>query len=162
MTGVDKTDFIEEAALVEENIEDAEALRGLAAEVRSYLESHHWCEKVERVYFVDGFRYAAVFYAEIIPHAPADSAMFVIVGDIPPLYIDLESCSSASEALEAYIDLMLQICDAFDSGADLSKLPPLQERLSWRYLEPDRELIDMLRGRMEFFQKNLLEGPTKE
>lgn len=155
---VDAALFVHENDLAAQGVEDAEKLTELAHEVRSYLEHHSWCEQVHDVWFADGFRYAAVFYAKIAPLGGADPEMFVIVGDIPPLYIDLDGCDSAQEALEIYVDLMLQLCDAYDRGESLEDLPPLQERLSWNVLEPDSELIDMLRGRMEFIRKHLIEG----
>src|SRR5687768_16102646 len=79
--------------------EEADDLLLLADEAERFLMGHKWCRRVESMVFDRGFKHCALFLATIEP-VGADPTLWVIVGDVPPAYIDTETCPTAVEALE--------------------------------------------------------------
>jgi hypothetical protein len=148
--------MIPEDLLLTSDREEPAELTELAKEARAYLEYHTWCKGVEKIDFALGFSKVAVFHCRIKPRPGEGQDLFVIVGDIPPLYLDLEDAPTAHEALEMYVDIMIALCDTYEDGESLDEYPPLRERGSWRVLEPNNVMIKALRGRMSFIERNLV------
>ncbi|HWD39452.1 MAG TPA: hypothetical protein VG944_11425 [Fimbriimonas sp.] len=154
---IDKSEFVRCSELTKENTDDdLEGIQALCAEAERFIASFKWCKSVLRTYFCFGFRYAGVFFIEIEPLGEADSEMWVIVGDIPPAYIDT-STPTADEALEDYCWWMHEWIGAVREGKPVDEMMPVLTRETYLEIAPSLELADMLEGRVRFIEENLLE-----
>ena len=129
----------------------------LAAEAREYLLAHDWCEEVESLFYDRGFPKVAVFLANIVPMGSADSQLWVIVGDVPPLYIDTVDYENGAEALAGYLIVFLHAIMLFRTDQPLDDVPPILTRGSLVEMSFDDEVAKMLSGRLTAIRKMLLE-----
>jgi hypothetical protein len=134
--------------------EDAIGILELVPHVERYLLGFHWCTKIVRLRFACGFAKCAVFFAEIEPTPGADHAMWVITGDVPPLYIDT-SCRNGKEAIDLYIELYSYWIESVRKDESVDDLPEVRTAETFDILEPSLELADMLESRLNFLRKNL-------
>lgn len=113
--------------MVGDDHDDTELLRQSFKEATSYLESQTWCQHIEQSYFglgVGGI--VAVFLFRITPKTEAvDNYVWVVVGDIPPLYITTEQCPNPATALDGYIGAMEEWAEAASNGKSVEGLPPV-------------------------------------
>jgi hypothetical protein len=88
--------------------EDQKLLAAMAAYAQSYVESFKWCKDVKNVYFGDGYGgIIAVFLFHVEPsQLGVDEWLWIIVGDVPPAYLVLDSAKTPSQALERYLEEM--------------------------------------------------------
>ena len=138
-------------ALAGEDAEESRLLRDLAEEARAYLLEHRWCEGVRRLYLGLGIgRVVGVALARIDPAAEdVDEWLWVVVGDLPPLYLTTDTADDPAQALEVYIDLMREWVDAVRSGRSVDDLPPVGA-------EPTEEHASMLESRMAFLEEEVV------
>lgn len=141
--------------------DDPEELRDLheaARGAQDYLESHWWCKEVQEGYFDRGFSKFAVFYFRyaVSEGSRADPECWIIAGDIPPAFLDTYYCRNGAEAVNAYVYLMREWGEATVAGTSVEKFYPVAANGSFRLLQPTPELGQMLIGRMDFIEKNLL------
>ncbi|GIV14997.1 MAG: hypothetical protein KatS3mg022_0432 [Armatimonadota bacterium] len=128
---------------------------GFAKEARDFLLAHSWCRTVRSLSlrkWVEGI--FALFYAEIEPEpgSGADEAVWVIVGDLPPAYIDVFSATTAREALEAYMGLLEEWVEAVRVGEPLDELMPIYHRYSLVPVPPTLRFAEMMSLRLQFLQ----------
>jgi hypothetical protein len=127
---------------------DRDDIQKMADQARGYLQSHKWCRSIRRGYFDCGVAgILAVFYFEIEPDN-ADDAVWVIVGDIPPAYIDTESCATGAEALNAYICCMHEWVEAVRAGQPVDDMIPVGYADSGRPMDPTPATDEMLAHRL--------------
>jgi hypothetical protein len=140
------------------DLEDVPELVGLGREAEEFLSGHRWCRSIRRAYFADGWAgILGIFYFEIDPEPPADEAVWVIVGDIPPAYLDTETCRDPAEALEGYAAAMWEWVERVQAGEPLDEnVIPVYFRDSYGRLEPTTEHADMLASRLKFIEEKLV------
>ena len=129
----------------------------LAHEATAFLESHAWCGKVEGLYYDRGFPKVSVFLAEIAPKMSAPGQVWVIVGDVPPLYLDTTDYENGAEALAGYVFLFLLVLRQYRSGKSIDGLPPVLKAGSFVPLSLDADLADMIQVRVEHILRQTLE-----
>jgi hypothetical protein len=133
----------------------ASAPKGFSREAREFLLAHSWCRTVRSLSlrkWVEGI--LALFYAEIEPEpgSGADEAVWVIVGDLPPAYLDVLSVPTAREALEAYIALLEEWVEAVRSGEPIDELMPIYHRHSLAPVPPTLRFAEMIELRVKYLQ----------
>lgn len=139
------------------NVDDKEELVALAAEASKFLLEHRkWCKGITASYFDRGFSKVAVFYFEIEPLPGQDPRIWVIVGDVPPAYIDFKSCPNGAAALDGYVAEMLAWAAAVKRGESTRNLIPVFRRGSLARVEESKEFAEMLESRMKFIKTQLL------
>lgn len=108
MIDIDKKGMIDINLLASSQEEEKEEKIGLANEAKKFLLNHKWCNKIVNGWFSMGWGdMLGVFLFEIIPNGDkADQLVWVIGGDLPSVYIDIESAKNGIEALQCYVDLM--------------------------------------------------------
>ena len=91
-----------------EDDEDSLLLQQMLTEAESYLRSYRWCHEIKETFWGMGIGGVfAVFLFHIKPELPcADDYVWVIVGDIPPLYITIDDAPNPACALNGYIGAM--------------------------------------------------------
>lgn len=131
--------------------EDTRLLQDSGHEARSYLNQLGWCERVEHMWLAFGVGgVVAVFACQITPGSPeADDWVWVVVGDLPPAYIDASTNTTARAALEGYIAEMARWVDAVNHHKSVLDLIPVN-------VDPTVENAAVLASRLRFIQDNLL------
>lgn len=131
--------------------EDTALLFEMSKSAMSYIENFKWCIKVKNSYFglgVGGI--VAVFLFEIITNMVEEELnVWVIVGDIPPLYITTEDAPNPACALDSYIGAMEEWVEAVLKGKSVKNLAPVNEKASV-------ENAKMLKSRLEFIDNKIL------
>lgn len=75
--------------------------------------------------------------------------MWVIVGDLPPLYISTEDAPNPASALDGYLGAMQRWVDFSLNGKIDQKCPPVRA-------EPTKEHGEMLKRRIKFIDEEIL------
>ena len=119
-----------EARLRKGNSEVGLDLKDLAVEAREFLLSHEWCARVKSLHYDRGFPKVAVFLADIEPMHEADPQVWVVVGDVPPLYLDTLDHKNGAEALAEYVLVFTWMLALYEAGKPLDDVPPLLTRES--------------------------------
>ena len=143
--------------ILDSDLEEKDDLLELAEEARQFLLAHRkWCKGIKAGFFDRGFSKAAVFYFEIEPAAGGDPRVWMVVGDIPPAYIDYKTCPNGAAALDGYVAEMLAWADAVKNGRPTERLIPVLRRGSLTPVEKTPSFAEMLESRMNFIKRELL------
>lgn len=139
------------AAMRGDDEEDSKLLGELAENAINYIQSHKWCQRLVKSYFGLGIGgIVAVFLFEIIPSDDkVDNYIWIIVGDIPPLYIAGTDAPNPACALDGYIGAMEEWAKAAIAGKTISGLPPVAA-------EATPENGKRLLKRLDWLDKNIL------
>jgi len=80
----------------------------LVNEAKSFLKNHRWCKEIEKQWFVANWdNLLTIFFFKIVPNSElADDHIWVVVGDLPTAYIDIESASNKAEVIQVYTEIM--------------------------------------------------------
>jgi hypothetical protein len=135
-----------------DNAVDTALLREMCADAKQYLESFDWCEVAGPVYWGGGIgKIFSVFVFEIASvAADVDRLLWVVVGDVPPLYFVLDDCRSPSDVLDKYMELMEQWIELARQGRTSDALLPTS-------VEPTPEWAASLAKRLQFIRTSV--GP---
>jgi hypothetical protein len=144
-------------------IEGVEEITLMAREAERFLRGHRWCRSIERGFFDRGWAgILAVFFFEIVPGEAADRAVWVITGDLPPAYMDVESCPNGAAAIDGYISAMEGWIEAAMEGGPVEGLIPVYYINSFNPMPPTREHAGLLRSRLDFLKERILPGYADE
>jgi hypothetical protein len=137
--------------------EDTKLLQAMAPKAERYISGFTWCREIVDEYFGLGVGgVVAVFLFHIIPsRQDVDNYIWVVVGDIPPLYITTEDAPNPACALDGYIGAMQKWADAAIAGGDVSRLAPVN-------VEPSPEWGEELNWRISFLRKEILSAYTDD
>lgn len=121
-------------------------------EAQCYLMRHEWCTAIEAGWIASSFGYILnIFYFKIIPdHISCDDDfVWIIVGDIPPAYIDIISATNAFEALYCYIHLMDEWVKKVKKGDSTDECFPINAPQKRKYAK-------MLESRLKILKEDYL------
>lgn len=145
---VEWSTFLRSLRKDEEDREDMEALYQAA---RNYLEYHTWCREISESYL--GFLrpgIIGVFLFKIVPaKEEVDEWIWIIVGDIPPVYMTTEICPNPAIAVEEYIFAMRKWVEAARNGETIEEMVPVNA-------PPTKENAEALAGRLRFIEERIL------
>jgi hypothetical protein len=110
--------------------QDTFLLRRMSEDARHYISSFSWCSGIQNSYFGGGVGgIFAVFLFQIRPSRPdVESWIWIVVGDIPPAYLPISDCKSASEVFKTYIRGMtkwVELARLGQSGTPEDGIPPV-------------------------------------
>jgi hypothetical protein len=115
----------------------------LSVEATEYLNSFKWCSSIKKGYLSKEWGYRlCVFYFEIESVNHVVESVWVVVGDMPPAYIDTKHAASPSQALERYVTLMEDWISHVKTGKSMVNCYPV-------HVEPIEKYADMLLQRTE-------------
>lgn len=145
--------------LVSECSERTTELSDMIDEANRFLLSQRWCEQVHETFlyrFWPGI--LAIFLIELQPvnDSNADKTVWVVVGDVPPAYLDTENCKNGKEALKGYINEMEYWIHQVESGLSVSDAIPVLRRGSLVPIEVTNDYCKMLKSRIEYINDSLL------
>ena len=135
-----------------DKIDYLDEVLSLSIEAHNYLLSFNWCNQILNGWLVKEWGYiVCIFYFEIEPHenSGADNFVWVIVGDIPPAYIDIQSAKNACEVLGIYVQLMEEWIFKVKCGESVSDCFPIN-------IEPTIQHADMLYNRVKIIKEDLI------
>ncbi len=133
--------------IAEISFDDEPDLHSLSIDAERYLLMHRWCEGIVNgwlaVYW-EGI--LAVFLFQIDPtHNGVDKYVWIVIGDIPPAYIDVQSGRNPKEALDSYVLIMSEWVDNIMDGKAVAESYPVA-------MPPVKENAVMLKKRLDILQ----------
>ncbi len=138
--------------------EDAEENKLLSESLelaREYLSSFKWCRKILESHFGLGAGdLVAVFLFRIEPTGGASEWVWIVVGDLPPAYVDTEGASTPNAALDVYCNLMEDWCEAVRTKGDLEQVFPVEA-------DPTEENASELEERIEYLRTEVIPHPPR-
>jgi hypothetical protein len=148
---IDTSNMIEITNLKSSNIEDCEEVISLSQEAKRFLESQSWCKSVVKGMFDRGWNYiVGVFLFFIEPaHEGIPDCIWVIVGDLPPAYIDANDNPNGACAIDAYVLEMEKWVEGVMRGHSVEDLIPVN-------VQPRIENAEMLRQRLDIIKSTIL------
>ena len=121
-------------------------------EAKKYLLSHLWCSEV-----TDGW--LAIYWEGILgvflfkissDYEEVDDYVWMVVGDLPSAYVDIESANSPNEVLKAYVGIMSDWVNGVLNNTSLEDCYPVE-------VPPTKEYAEMLNSRLDFLLKEIEE-----
>ena len=107
---------------------DDEDMAILLSEAVDYIQSFTWCDQVKNLWLAFNFDYlVVVVLAEIdSSNQEVDSEIWLVVGDIPTAYIDVESAPTKEDVLPCYVDVMQDWVDSVIKEENLDDCYPVE------------------------------------
>ncbi|MEL6932776.1 MAG: hypothetical protein AAGK67_10965 [Pseudomonadota bacterium] len=129
-------------------------------EARAYLKSHEWVVSIDQEYLGDFFEgILGIFLFRITPRfVGVDDFVWVLVGDIPSLYITVDECPNPATALDGYIGALEKWVEAVFASQPTDELFPVEAAAT-------NENAINLKSRLEFLDERILptcRGSLKE
>jgi hypothetical protein len=151
MSQIELAKLIPIERMVGEDEQETAEFQELYARAQKYIGSFKWCIDIRNAYFGLGVAYiVGVFYFEITPASSAvDSALWVIVGDIPPAYLVTDDAPNAACALDGYIVEMRRWVAAVTAGKPVTDVIPVNA-------PPTMENAKMLESRLGYLASEIL------
>jgi hypothetical protein len=122
-------------------------------EAKAYLMSFAWCRKIIQsdIYLNLGST-LCIFLFEIDNGASKDdNYLWVIVGDIPSMYLDIHGPKTTKQVLEDYIRLAEDWIEQVKMGKSIKNCYPFKA-------EPTLEMATLLEKRTSFMKNTLIEN----
>lgn len=120
-------------------------------EAETYLLSHPWCSDIEEAWV--GAQWddiLTIFLLKINSNQlDVDEYVWIIIGDIPSAYIDIESATNIKEVLECYIFIMTEWIEAVQKNKAVEECYPVE-------VSPTQENAIMLEKRLKFIEEKML------
>ena len=139
-----------------EDEEDTRLLKEMAERARNYITSFPWCLPISAVYFAYGIgKIVALFLFEFDGKiGGTDDKLWVVVGDLPSVYMVVEPNQSARGVLESYCWLMDDWVSAVRDGDFEGVYPVTAARTE--------EHADMLERRLAMLRQDISpEAPSE-
>ena len=131
----------------------------LFSEAKSEMVFYDWCLEILESYV--GLYFAGIVGVFLFKIKPAsdevDEWIWVVVGDLPPIYITAEESPNAACALDFYIGAMEEWVEAAASGESVEGLVPVNmpvtqesaQKLKVRFMMLDEEILVNLKEDLE-------------
>jgi hypothetical protein len=123
----------------------------LYLEAEKYLLSFIWCKKIEGCFLYTNIgRVFCIFNFEIENSASSeDNFLWVIVGDIPPMYLDVFGANTTVEVVKLYIELAEDWINQIKKGLSVEECYPFNA-------QPTVELAELLEKKISFMRKTVV------
>ena len=123
------------------------------AAAEAYINGFKWCKQINEahLYYNLGATLCVFLFKidNIQSKDEADNNLWIIVGDLPSMYLDTYNVKSLKEVLENYADLAGEWADKIIAKQSLKNCFPFDEK-------PSLKLAKLLKSRVEFINSNLL------
>ena len=118
---------------------------------KNYIERYTWCEGVNNAwlaYYLEGIFAINIF--EVSSSNPnVDKYIWILTGDLPPAYIDIESASFPLEVLSAYIEIMQDWVDTVKADGNVEECYPVEVEANLDHAEMLDYRLKLLREYLE-------------
>jgi hypothetical protein len=124
-------------------------------EAEEYINGFKWCKQIKEahLYYNLGSTLCVFLFNiyNIQSTDEADNVLWIIVGDLPSMYLDTYNIKSLKEALENYAELGGEWADNIITKKSVKDCFPFDEK-------PSLKLAKLLKSRVEFIRSNLLDN----
>jgi|GEM_PF-3367070 len=141
--------------LRESGIEDPAPIIELCEEAVRFVTHHSWCMALFKTYFDRGFEEISVFVCEVEVREHGPQSIWVIVGDVPPVYL-MSDIRNGAEALQFYCRGLTAWVAEARLGRDPNRDRPVLSKEAYEPLQPTEQLCKMIEGRVRFIEEVLL------
>ena len=135
------------------NIDFYHELAAQYYEAESYLKSFTWCGQIKECnLYINLGKIFCIFLFEIENLASTetqDNLLWVIVGDIPPMYLDTFSQKTTNKVIKTYINLAEDWISCVRAGTGVNGCYPFN-------VNPTLELAELLEKKILFMKNTLL------
>lgn len=130
---------------------DDRLLKKYAQEARDYITSFKWCLPIKAMYLAYGIGgILALFLIEFEGKiGGTDDRLWVVVGDLPSVYMIVQSDDTVRNVLEGYCELMDDWIAAIRNNGSFENVYPVRAART-------EEHADMLTSRLKFIRENIL------
>jgi hypothetical protein len=107
--------------------QDTALLLAMAGEAIAFLNSKHWCPTIRQTYFADGYGgIFALFVARLSePILETAEWLWIVVGDVPTVYMVLEPEDNARWAADRYCSVIGDWIDAVLGSGNFDDVYPV-------------------------------------
>lgn len=136
---------------IKKDIEFYNELNAVQQKAVDYLVSFKWCKEVKNCFlYINLGEVFCIFLFEIVnAQSVEDSLLWVIVGDIPSMYLDTHGFQTTLKVIEGYIDLAKNWIRNVREGKSLKDSYPFNAA-------PTLELAGLLEKRIAFMENTLI------
>ena len=140
---------------IDPTVEFFDEVVSLIKESKEYLGRQKWCKSIQRGWLFTNIGYAVNIYLYEIENeqSPEDNFLWIMVGDLPPIYLDTYNVKSTKEVIEIYVDLANDWIQHARTGQSLDECFPFEAANS-------HQLITMLESRTRRLQNEILPNIT--
>ncbi|MES2275142.1 MAG: hypothetical protein V4592_03905 [Bacteroidota bacterium] len=119
----------------------------------SYLSDFLWCKQIINAgLYLNLGSTLCIFLFEIENTSSSDdNYLWVIVGDLPAMYLDVYAVKSTKEVIENYVGLAGDWVENIKAGKSIDDCYPFRA-------EPTIEIADLLERRISFMKNTLIEN----
>ncbi len=134
-------------------IEYSDEVVVLYNEAEKYLYSFKWCKNIKKSYLYTNLgSKLCIFLFEIENSASEDdNFLWMIVGDIPPMYLDIFGSKSIREVLNVYVELAKEWTEHIKAGKSTNECYPFNA-------EPTDEIVKLLGKKIDFLKDVVIEN----
>jgi len=132
--------------------EDTKLLLEMSQKADDYITSFRWCPTIREKYFgfgVGGIVAVFLYHFDSMINQ-SDDWLWVIVGDLPSVYLVIDNTTSPIDALEGYYELMEDWANNIMSDNSIDECYPVQAA-------PTKENAQMLLSRIEFIRREFID-----
>jgi len=125
-------------------------------EADSYISDFAWCLSIveSSLYLNLGEKLCIFLYEINTSSSNGDRYFWVIVGDLPSMYLDVYGTKTTIEVLEDYVFLSKGWVSNVESGLSIDNCYPFDA-------DPTMEMADMLKKRADFIEKTIIPNIDK-
>ncbi len=125
----------------------------LYKKAENYLNSFEWCQEIRSVNLYTNIgRVFCIFLFEIENTASSeDDFLWIIVGDIPSMYLDTFGIKTTKEVVENYVGLAEDWINNIKAGISVDDCYPFNA-------EPTLELAELLEKKVTFMKSELIDN----
>jgi hypothetical protein len=116
-----------------------------------YLSEFRWCKRIiDCSLYLNFGKILCIFLFEIEnKSSPEDNFIWVVVGDLPSMYMDIYGPKSTKEVLEVYVNLSRDWINAVEQGEGVEECFPFDN-------DPSLELARMLKSRVDRIEFSII------
>jgi hypothetical protein len=120
-------------------------------EADNYLLAFKWCLSIKEssLYLNLGEKLCIFLYEIDTSSSSGDTFFWVIVGDLPAMYLDIYGAKTTIQVLEDYASLASDWISAVESGRSTNDCYPFEA-------EPTKEMADLLKKRVNIIEKSII------
>lgn len=144
------TSTLDSLSVLTETNEDDLVVLEHSQEATSYLLSHDWCSDISEGWLAISWGdILSLFLYRISSDYPeVDEFVWMVVGDIPPAYIDIESANQPDDVLRCYVDIMEDWVTAIELNNSVEECYPVE-------VPATKENASMLKSRLSLILEEL-------
>lgn len=137
------------------DIDFYQELNAIYKEAENYLLGFKWCQEIKNSFLYTNLgEVLCIFLFEITnTQSSEDNFLWVMVGDFPPMYLDVYGAKTTKQVVEDYINLAQDWIDRVKQGNPVNDCYPFNAA-------PTLELAELLEKKIWFMKNELLNNMT--